>query len=168
MTWYHPSYYKKLRDLRRQASGNGRVGPRVTSLKKNKTLDRSGDMGYSGIRTAAIHGGHSSARPVQPKAAVIGNGNGPTGVSSMRALRDPGGNCIVKMSRGDVTWSCQGYGFLFPKNSRLLTQASSPKQQASSLKPQASSSKILEPRKSFTDPEPRCWTMINVLCECLI
>ena len=48
MIWYHPSYYKKLRDLRRQASGNGRVGPRVTSLKKNKTLDRSGDMGYSG------------------------------------------------------------------------------------------------------------------------
>ena len=31
------------------------------------------------------------------------------------------------------------------------------KQQASSLKPQASSSKILEPRKSFTAPEPRCW-----------
>ena len=43
-------------------------------------------------------------------------------------------------------------------------KASSSKQQASSLKPQASSSKILEPRKSFTDPEPRCWTMINVLC----
>ena len=65
MTWYHPSYYKKLRDLRRQASGNGRVGPRVTSLKKNKTLDRSGDMGYSGIRTAAGN------------TAVIGNGNDP-------------------------------------------------------------------------------------------
>ena len=54
MTWYHPSYYKKLRDLRRQASGNGRVGPRVTSLKKNKTLDRSGDMGYSGNTTAEV------------------------------------------------------------------------------------------------------------------
>ena len=58
--WHHPNYYKKLRAIRRQAtgngpradkqqaSGNGRVGPRVTSLKKNKTLDRSGDMGYSG------------------------------------------------------------------------------------------------------------------------
>ena len=103
MTWYHPSYYKKLRDLRRQASGNGRGGPRVTSLKKNKTLDRSGDMGYSGSRTAA------------GDTAVIGNGNGPTGVSSTRALRDPGGNGIVKMSRGDVTWSCQGYGKSKPR-----------------------------------------------------
>jgi hypothetical protein len=45
-------------------------------------------------------------------------------------------------------------------------QASSPKQQASSFKPQASSSMILEPRKSFTVPGPRAWTMINVLCGC--
>ena len=114
MTWYHPSYYKKLRDLRRQASGNGRVGPRVTSLKKNKTLDRSGDMGYSGIRTAA------------GDTAVIGNGNGPTGVSSTRALRDPGGNGIVKMSRGDVTWSCQGYG----KSKPRVSSSQADKQQA--------------------------------------
>ena len=114
MTWYHPNYYKKLRDLRRQASGNGRVGPRVTSLKKNKTLDRSGDMGYSGIRTAA------------GDTAVIGNGNGPTGVSSTRALRDPGGNCIVKMSRGDVTWSCQGYG----KSKPRVSSSQADKQQA--------------------------------------
>ena len=114
MTWYHPSYYKKLRDLRRQASGNGRVGPRVTSLKKNKILDRSGDMGYSGIRTAA------------GDTAVIGNGNGPTGVSSTRALRDPGGNGIVKMSRGDVTWSCQGYG----KSKPRVSSSQADKQQA--------------------------------------
>jgi hypothetical protein len=68
MTWYHPNYYKKLRDLRRQASGNGRVGPRASSSKKNKSLDSSGDMGYCGTTTAAIHSGHSSARPVQLKA----------------------------------------------------------------------------------------------------
>ena len=54
MTWYHPSYYKKLRDLRRQASGNGRVGPRASSLKKNKTLDRCGDMGYSGTNNETL------------------------------------------------------------------------------------------------------------------
>ena len=72
MEFKHPNYYKKLRANRQQATGNrpradkqqaiqetvphndieeaagpGRVGPRVTSLKKNKTLDRSGDMGYS-------------------------------------------------------------------------------------------------------------------------
>jgi len=55
-----------------------------------------------------------------------------------------------------------------PKAPSIRRQASSPKQQASSLKPQASSSKILEPRKSFTVPGPRAWTMINVLCGCLI
>jgi len=100
-------------------------------------------MGYSLLRTAAIHGGHSSAQLVQPKAAVIGNGNGPIGISSTRALRDPGSNCILKMSRGDVTWNCQDYGF--PKDSSLKRQASSPKQQASSDKPQATSSLIREP-----------------------
>ncbi len=101
-------------------------------------------IGYSLLRTAAIHGGHSSAQLVQPKAAVIGNGNGPIGISSTRALRDPGSNCILKMSRGDVTWNCQDYGF--PKEEKREAQASSPKLQASSFKPQASSSKILEPR----------------------
>ena len=55
-----------------------------------------------------------------------------------------------------------------PSSWTIKRQASSPKQQASSLKPQATSSMILEPRKSFTAPEPRCWTMINVLCGCLI
>ena len=53
-----------------------------------------------------------------------------------------------------------------PSESSIKPQASSPKQQASSSKPQASSSKIWEPRKSFTAPEPRCWTMINVLVGC--
>ena len=44
----------------------------------------------------------------------------------------------------------------------LKPQASSNKRQASSFKPQAASSMILEPRKSFTAPEPRCGTMMNV------
>ena len=54
-----------------------------------------------------------------------------------------------------------------PSESSNKPQASSPKQQASSLKPQASSSMIREPRKSFTVPGPRAWTMINVLFGCL-
>jgi len=54
-----------------------------------------------------------------------------------------------------------------PKAPSIKPQASSPKLQASSSKPQAASSMILEPRKSFTHPEPRCWTMINVLFGCL-
>ncbi len=110
--------------------------------------------------------GYSTGRTAAGDPAVIGNGNGPIGVSSTRALRDPGSKCIVKMSRGDVTWSCQGYGFLFPKDSSNKPQASSPVAKASSLKPQASSSKILDPRKSFTDPEPRDFTKINVFLGC--
>ena len=53
-----------------------------------------------------------------------------------------------------------------PSESSNKPQASSPKQQASSSKPQASSAKIWSPRKSFTAPEPRCWTKIKVLCGC--
>ena len=46
------------------------------------------------------------------------------------------------------------------------SQAASAKLQApsdSSFKPQASSAKTPDPGKSFTAPEPRCWTIINVL-----
>ena len=53
-----------------------------------------------------------------------------------------------------------------PSDSSSKPQASSPKLQASSDKPQASSSKIWEPRKSFTVPGPRAWTMMKVLCGC--
>ena len=53
-----------------------------------------------------------------------------------------------------------------PSDSNNKPQASSDKQQASSDKPQASSSKILEPRKSFTVPEPRCSMQMKVLLGC--
>ena len=53
-----------------------------------------------------------------------------------------------------------------PSDSNSKPQASSDKQQASSSKPQAASSKIWSPRKSFTAPEPRASTKINVLCGC--
>ena len=54
MTWYHPNYYKRLKANRQQASGNGRVGPQVSSAKKNKSLDRSRNVGYCGITTAVV------------------------------------------------------------------------------------------------------------------
>ena len=78
----------------------------------NYLFDNLNCMGYSVIRTAA------------GDTAVFGNGNGPLRVSSTRALRDPGGKCIVKMSRGDVTWSCQGYGFLSINDSREIKHQS--------------------------------------------
>ena len=70
--------------------------------------------------------GYSTGRTAAGDTAVIGNGNGPIGISSMRALRDPGGNCILKMSRGDVTWSCQGYG----KSKPRVLSSQADKQQA--------------------------------------
>ena len=88
--------------------------------------------------------GYSTGRTAAGDPAVIGNGNGPIGVSSTRALRYPGGKCIVKMSRGGVTWCCQGYGFISSQWS-LRLQASSDKPQAPSSKLQASSRKRLAP-----------------------
>ena len=46
-------------------------------------------------------------------------------------------------------------------------EGSSSKAQASSLKPQATSSLILEPRKSFKHPEPRCSTKIKLFLGCV-
>ena len=95
-------------------------------------------IGYILLRTAAIHGGHSSAQLVQPKAAVIGNGNDPIGISSTRALRDPGGNGIVKMSSGGCDLELPGLWF----SQRIKEQATSSKPQAASFKPQATSDKL--------------------------
>ena len=70
-------------------------------------------IGYKLFRTAA------------GDPAVFGNGNGPLRTSSMRALRDPGGNRIVKMSSGGCDLELPGLWFF----SQLT------KQQATSRKP---------------------------------
>ena len=77
-------------------------------------IDIQDKVGYGELRTAA------------GDPAVIGNGNGPIGIGSMRALRDPGGNCIVKMSSGRCDLELPG---LWPQATSSL------KQQASSTKP---------------------------------
>ena len=94
--------------------------------------------GYSVIRTAA------------GDTAVIGNGNGPIGISSTRALRDPGGNCIVKMSSGRCDLELPGLWF----SQRIKEQATSIKRQATSIKLQATSSKLQDLRttKKFHAP----------------
>ena len=79
--------------------------------------------------------GYSTGRTAAGDTAVIGNGNGPIGVSSMRALRDPESQCGDKMSGGNVTRSSQGYGFNPQWSPRL--QASGDKHQAPSSKHQA-------------------------------
>ena len=99
-------------------------------------------IGYSLLRTAAIHGGHSSAQLVQPKAAVIGNGNDPIGISSTRALRDPGGNGILKMSSGGCDLELPGLWF----SQRRKERGASLKPQAASFKLQAASDKLQDLR----------------------
>ena len=110
-----------------------------------KSIDKDPDVGYHGTDdVTAIHGGHSSARSVQPKATSdtgdaphMGPRNSAAETLHLEQHKYPGDGSSRMV---------QGYGFLFPKDSSIKRQASSPKQQAASFKPQASSSKILEPR----------------------
>ena len=57
-----------------------------------------------------------------------------------------------------------------PQSDQAISEPSSTEQveraPGPGLKPEASSSKILEPRKSFTAPEPRCWMQIKVFLGC--
>jgi|TARA_X000001382_G_scaffold92646_1_gene67218 hypothetical protein len=85
-------------------------------------------IGYKLFRTAA------------GDPAVIGNGNGPIGISSMRALRDPGGNCIVKISSGRCDLELPGLWFFLSQRFKL--QATSFKPKAASLKLKATSFKL--------------------------
>ena len=137
MTWYHPNYYKKLRANRQQASGNGRVGPRATSSKKNKSLDSSGDMGYSGnalVRSSrGIDPEKASGRSSRTGARVAARDPVTIGIvdaSLMGPLnashRDPESDCILKMSGGDVTRNSQGYG----KSKPRVLSSQADKQQA--------------------------------------
>ena len=87
MTWYHPKHYAALRAARKklqatsakqQATSNKREAQPEVVLDK-KSIDKDPDVGYHGTddvtsklgcleTSLAIHGGHSSARSVQPKA----------------------------------------------------------------------------------------------------
>ena len=114
MTWYHPNYYKRLKANRQQASGNGRVGPQVSSAKKNKSLDRSRNVGYCGTRV-----GTGNTPTIDTGAAPL---MGPLNASR----RDPESNCAAKLSGGGVTRSSQGYGQSKPR----VLSSQSDKQQA--------------------------------------
>ena len=86
--------------------------------------------------------GYSTGRTAARDPAVIGNGNGPIGISSTRALRDPGGNGIVKMSSGGCDLELPGLWF----SQRIKQQATSSKPQAASFKLQAASYKLQDLR----------------------
>jgi len=82
--------------------------------------------------------GYGTGRTAAGDTAVIGNGNGPIGISSTRALRDPGGNGIVKMSSGGCDLELPGLWF----SKRFKQRATSFKRQATSFKLQATSDKL--------------------------
>ena len=85
MTFYHPKHYASLRAERKklqatsakqQATSNKREAQPQVVLDK-KSIDKDPDVGYHGTddvtsklgcleTSLAIHGGHSSARSVQP------------------------------------------------------------------------------------------------------
>ena len=77
MEFKHPKYYAALRAERRKlqaasskqqaSSAKQQAQPEVVLDKKS--IDKDPDVGYHGTDdVTAIHGGHSSARSVQPKA----------------------------------------------------------------------------------------------------
>ena len=133
----HPKYYKELRANRQQAtslesSGNGRVGPEPTSAKrKNKIVDSSSQVGYSGTRAAA------------GDTAVIGRLKRPGEGSATSASRDPESQCGDKMSGGTVTRSSQGYG---PSNSLRVTSTQAVKREGGPASDQASSGSRINKR----------------------
>ena len=130
--WHHPNYYKKLRANRQQATGNGRVGPEPTSAKrKNKIVDSSSQVGYSGTRAAA------------GDTAVIGRLKRPGEGSATSASRDPESQCGDKMSGGTVTRSSQGYG---PSNSLRVTSTQAVKREGGPASCQASSGSRINKR----------------------
>ena len=106
---------------------------KLQASKKIK-IDMKDNVGYIVFRTAARD------------PAVFGNGNGPIGVSSTRALRDPGSySGDINCPGGAGTQELPGlWSFIFHLSPRH--QASSDKLQAPSTKVQASSRKLQAPR----------------------
>ena len=128
----HPNYYKKLRANRQQATGNGRVGPEPTSSKrKNKIVDSSSQVGYSGTRVGA---GDTPS---------IGTGDAPLKGPLNASRRDPESQCGDKMSGGTVTRSSQGYG---PSNSLRVTSTQAVKREGGPASCQASSGSRINKR----------------------
>ena len=69
MTWYHPKYYRALRAANRKQRATSEQQAQPEVVLDKKSIDKDPVVGYYGTDdVTAIHGGHSSARLVQPKA----------------------------------------------------------------------------------------------------
>ena len=157
MEFRHPKYYAALRAERRklqaasakpQASSSKRQEPRPERsaqpevVLNKKSIDKDPDVGYCGTDdVTAIHGGHSSARSVQPKATSntgdaphMGPRNSAAETLHLEQHKYPGDGSSRMV---------QGYG---PCHFRIVLsyKASSYKLQATRL--QATSRKLQAPR----------------------
>ena len=165
MVFRSPKYYAELRKFRReqerklQATSDKRQAQPEVVLDK-KSIDKDPNVGYCGTddvtsklgcleTSLAIHGGHSSARSVQPKATSdtgdaphMGPRNSAAETLHLEQHKYPGDGSSRMV---------QGYGpssiFLSESsNKRQASQATSYKRQAPSKKVQASSHKLQAPR----------------------
>ena len=149
----HPKYWREMRKL--QASSiKHQAQPQVVLNKKS--IDKDPDVGYCGTddvtsklgcleTSLAIHGGHSSARPVQPKATSntgdaphMGPRNSAAETLHLEQHKYPGDGSSRMV---------QGYGLssLSLNLKHQAIQAPSGKLQAPSSKRQASSHKRQAP-----------------------
>ena len=158
MTWYHPKYYAALRaerkklqaaSVKQQASSSKQQAQPQVVLDK-KSIDKDPNVGYHGTDdVTAIHGGHSSARSVQPKAAsdigdapLMGPRNSATETLHLEQHKYPGdgssrmvqGYGLSSISLSESSFKRQATG---PEVSSNKHQAPSDKRQASSRKRQA-------------------------------
>ena len=157
MTWYHPKYYAALRaEKRKLQASSSKLQAQPEVVLDKKSIDKDPDVGYCGTddvtsklgcleTSLAIHGGHSSARPVQPKATSntgdaphMGPRNSAAETLHLEQHKYPGDGSSRMV---------QGYGLssLSLNLKHQAIQASSGKLQAPSSKRQASSHKRQAP-----------------------
>ena len=158
MTWYHPKYYAALRAERKKlqaasakqqaSSSKQQAQPQVVLDKKS--IDKDPYVGYHGTDdVTAIHGGHSSARSVQPKATSdtgdaphMGPRNSAAETLHLEQHKYPGdgssrmvqGYGLSSISLSESSFKRQATN---PEVSSNKHQAPSDKRQASSRKRQA-------------------------------
>ena len=157
MTFYHPKYYAALRAERKKlqaTSAKREAQPQVVLDKKS--IDKDPDVGYHGTDdVTAIHGGHSSARSVQPKATSdtgdaphMGPRNSAAETLHLEQHKYPGDGSS-RMVRGygpsSISLSKSSDKLQAPSLESSKQQAPSDKPEVPSSKPEATSSLILEP-----------------------
>ena len=161
MVFRSPKYYAELRKFRReqerklQATSDKRQAQPEVVLDK-KSIDKDPYVGYHGTDdVTAIHGGHSSARSVQPKATSdtgdaphMGPRNSAAETLHLEQHKYPGdGSSRMVQGYGpsSIPLSKSSDKLQAPSLESSKQQAPSSKTGVPSFKPEVTSSLILEP-----------------------